>query len=68
MTKPSKPSHSRADVLAAIESLIKKGLVVSRQDENGQTRYYPAKNPSPPDRRFLQSDRPQRKRRRGGST
>jgi DNA-binding MarR family transcriptional regulator len=56
MPKPTK--YSRADMLAALESLIKKGLVVSKQDEDGQTRYYPTSTASHPHRRRLQSDRP----------
>jgi hypothetical protein len=39
MTKRAKPRYSRKDVLDALQNLIAKGLVVTKQDPNGQTRY-----------------------------
>lgn len=52
MTKRAKPRYSRKDVLDALQNLIVKGLVVTKQDPNGRT-----------SRCWSQSDRPQRRRR-----
>ena len=69
MTKPPKLGCSRAEgptraeVLAAVESLIEKGLVYSKQDVNGQTRYYPTET-GLTSRRESDADRPRRQGRR----
>jgi hypothetical protein len=65
MTKRAKPRYSRKDVLDALQNLIAKGLVVTKQDPNGQTRYIALLEPIglsdvvgsilPPDRAELQT-------------
>lgn len=41
-TKSSNKKYSRADVEAALQNLIKKGLVVTRTDADGRIRYIDA--------------------------
>lgn len=36
----AKPRYSRADVEAALRNLIRKGLVVAREDINGKVTYF----------------------------
>ena len=55
---------AREYVLAILEGLIRKGLVVAKQDENGQTRYYPAKAVKPANLGGQRSGRRQQNRRR----
>lgn len=55
---------AREIMLAISEGLIRKGLVVARQDENGQTRYFPTKVVKPAKVGGQRSDRPRQKRRR----
>jgi hypothetical protein len=39
-TMATKPRSSRAKVEAALQNLIKKGLIVSQVDDEGHMRYY----------------------------
>ena len=39
MTKATDPKYSRADIEAALRNLIRKGLVVTKEDDNDRTRY-----------------------------
>jgi hypothetical protein len=43
----AKPNYSRADVEAALRNLIRKGLVVAREDINGKVVYFTTESAPP---------------------
>jgi hypothetical protein len=43
----AKQKHTRADVEAAIQNLIRKGLVVAREDINGKVVYFSSDSAPP---------------------
>jgi DNA-binding MarR family transcriptional regulator len=40
MTKATGPKYSRADIEEALRNLVRKGLVITKEDEDGRTRYF----------------------------
>jgi hypothetical protein len=44
----NKQKYTKADVEAAAQNLVRKGLLVARQDANGKTMYFTPESAPPP--------------------
>jgi hypothetical protein len=63
MTKATDPKYSRADIEEALRNLIRKGLVVTKEDEDGRTRYFVNPLASVPESKGRLSLSPRQRRR-----
>jgi hypothetical protein len=53
----ARPQYTRADVEAAAQNLVRKGLIVARTDVNGKVVYFPVGHEPPPEPFELESYR-----------
>jgi hypothetical protein len=62
MTKATGPKYSRADIEEALRNLVRKGLVITKEDEDGRTRYFANPLASVPELKRLSLSPRQRRR------